>query len=140
MARPTSFRLSEELLERLEQAAREGGESTTALVATLLDEGLKTNDFPGIVYRAGPAGRRAGIVGGPDVWEIVRDIRGAPGVGQERLELVVEETGVPMVQLLLAVNFYTAHPDEIDRRIELDERTAEEVRRAIDLREQLLNS
>lgn len=140
MARPTSFRLSEELLERLEQAAREGGESTTSLVSTLLDEGLKANQFPGIVYRSGPTGRRAGLVRGPDVWEIVRDLRSAPGVGQERIDLVVEETGVSRAGVMLAIDFYGAYPEEIDQRIELDERVAEEVRRAIDLREQLLNS
>ena len=51
------------------------GASITQLVSSLLDEGLKTRRFPGVVYRSGPVGRRAALVGGPDVWEVVRDLR-----------------------------------------------------------------
>ena len=71
MARPTSFRLPEELLERLEQEAAASGTSTTSLVASLLSEGITTRRFAGVVYRNGPTGRRAALVGGPDVWERV---------------------------------------------------------------------
>jgi hypothetical protein len=30
------------------------------------------NAHPGIVCRDGPAGRRPGVVGGPDVWEVIQ--------------------------------------------------------------------
>ncbi|MBA3303406.1 MAG: ribbon-helix-helix protein, CopG family, partial [Acidimicrobiia bacterium] len=75
MVRPTSFRLPEELLARLDEEGRTAGSSLSALVVSLLDEGLKTRRFPGIAYRPGPTGRRAGLVAGPDVWEVVRDLR-----------------------------------------------------------------
>ncbi len=73
MRRLTSFRLADELLERIEAESRSAGGFLTSLVASLLDEGLKTRRFPGVVYRPGPTGRRAGLVGGPGVWEVVRD-------------------------------------------------------------------
>ena len=129
MPRPTSFRLPEELLERLEAESRSVGASITQLVSSLLDEGLKTRRFPGIVYRSGPLGRRAALVGGPDVWEVVRDIAAAPGRGTERVETLVVETGLTTASVLLAADFYTSFPEEIVVLIEADEHAAEEVRR-----------
>jgi hypothetical protein len=139
MARPTSFRLPEELLARLEAESTAAGVSTTSLVISILDEGLKTRGFPGVVYRDGPTGRRAGLAGGPDIWEIVRDISRAPGRGSERIDIVAEETGLAPARIRLAADFYGAHPEEIDRRIEADVQAAERVRRLIADRERLLS-
>ena len=138
MPRPTSFRLAEELLDRLESESRAARTSVTHLVSVLLDEGLKTRRFPGVVYRTGPAGRRAALLGGPDVWEVVRDLAHAPGRGMDRVENLAAETGLPAVSLLLAADFYAAFPEEVDALIEADERAAEEVRRQVGRREQLL--
>jgi hypothetical protein len=140
MAHPTSFRLPDDLIDRLDEEARATGASVTGLVSALLDEGLKTRRFPGIVYRDGPTGRRAGLVGGPDVWEIVRDVRGATGRGEARLRRVSGATGLPISRLRLAVDFYTAHPQEIDDRIVADEQAASRVREIIERREHLLSS
>jgi hypothetical protein len=139
MARPTSFRLPEELLDRLEEEGRSSGMSITALVASLLDEGLNTRRFPGVVYRDGPAGRRAGLVGGPDIWEVARDLGKAPGRGMRRLEHLAAETGIPVSRLRLAVDFYAAFPEEIERLIEADAQAARRARRSIDERERLLS-
>lgn len=139
MARPTSFRLPEDLLQRLEQQSRADATTVSALAMTLLDEGLKTRTFPGIVFRDGPTGRRAGLVGGPDVWEIIRDLRHTPGRGMQRIETLATEIGVPVERLRLATDFYAAHPVEIDRLIDLDEDAAQRARRLIDRREQLLS-
>lgn len=140
MARPTSFRLPEELLERLDREADASGTSVTALVTTLLDEGIKTRRFPGIVYRDGPAGRRAGLVGGPDVWEVVRAISTTTGRGEKRIQEVADTADLPAARVRLAIDFYTAFPDEIDARITADHAAAERVREAIVRREQLLSS
>jgi hypothetical protein len=139
MPRPTSFRFSEKLLERLDQEAHARHTSVTALAATLLDEGLKTRRFPGVIYRDGPAGRRAGLVGGPDVWEVVRDVRNASGKGERRLQAVARDADLSPSQVRLAVDFYTAYPDEIDDRLGADETAAERVREQIEIRERLLN-
>ena len=139
MPRPTSFRLPEELLERIEAESRSVGASITQLVSSLLDEGLKTRRFPGVVYRDGPLGRRAALVGGPDVWEVVRDLAAAPGRGMDRVESLVAETGLTTASVLLAADFYGSFPGEIDALIEADERAAEEVRRQARRREQLLS-
>ena len=140
MARPTSFRLPDELLERLEREAASSNTSTTSLVASLLSEGITTRRFAGVVYRDGPTGRRAALVGGPDVWEVIRDVRHAKGRGDKRLATVATSAGLAIPQVRLAVDFYTSNPDEIDRRIEADEREAERVRTLIERRERLLSS
>ena len=139
MPRPTSFRLPDDLLGRLEVESRSTNTSVTGLVTTLLDEGLKIRSFPGVVYRAGPAGRRAALVGGPDVWEVARDLAHTPSRGMERVENLAAETGLPAASVLLAADFYATFPEEIDALIEADERAAEEVRRQAGRREQLLS-
>lgn len=140
MTRPTSFRLPEELLARLEEEGRDRDTSVTALVTALLDEGLKIRRFPGIVYRDGPMGRRASLVGGPDIWEVVRDLKHTPGRGNKRIQRLAEEVGVSTSRITLAADFYAAHPDEIDRAIAADERAAATARRLVDRREKLLSS
>lgn len=139
MSSPTSFRLPPELLVRLDEEAGAAGSTVTALVSSLLDEGLKTRRFPGVVYRPGPAGRRAGLVGGPDVWEIVRAVRQASGEGEERIREVVEERGISAPQVRLAVDFYLAFPAEIDDRIAADDRAAVQVREVVEKRHRLMS-
>jgi len=140
MARPTSFRLPEDLLEQLDQEAGTSGTSVASLVATLLNEGINTRRFPGVIYRDGPTGRRAGLVAGPDIWEIVRAVRDTKGRGENRLRAVADATGVALSQVRLAVDFYAAHPAEIDQRIEADNQAAERIRELINRREHLLSS
>ena len=106
----------------------------------LLDEGLKTRRFPGIVHREGPTGRRAAVMGGPDVWEVVRDLARVPGRGMDRVETLATETGLAAASILLAADFYAAFPEEIDALIVADARAAEAVREQVDRREQLLSS
>jgi len=114
--------------------------TVTALVTALLDEGLKTRRFPGVVYRSGPAGRRAALVRGPDVWEVIRAIRSGPGRGEQRLQFVAESSGLAVEELRVAVDFYTAFPDEVDARIAADKQVQAELREATDRREHLLSS
>ncbi len=139
MVRPTSFRLPPELMARLDAEADAAGTSVTGLVATVLDEGLKTRQFPGVVYRDGPTGRRAATVGGPDVWEVVRAVRGAAGRGEQRIRRVADERGLPLEMVRLAVNFYAAFPAEVDARIDTDDLAAERARDLIDRRERLVS-
>ena len=139
MPRPTSFRLDDQLMQRLEVESEAASMSVTSLVSSLLDEGLKSRRFPGVVYRPGPTGRRAALVGGPDVWEVIRDLQRAPGRGMERVECLTRELGISVSLVTLATDFYCAFPEEIDARIEADERVAEQVRRHAERREALLS-
>ena len=71
------------------------GESKARVAERLIEEGLRIEAFPGIVFRSGPTGRRAGIAGGPDVWEIVRDLKGVVAEGStDPIEAVVSISGL----------------------------------------------
>lgn len=58
-------------LARLEQRAKRSRMPKTALADRYVEEGLDMDSYPGIVFRDGPAGRRAGVAGGPDVWQVI---------------------------------------------------------------------
>ena len=100
----------------------------------LVDEALRMTEHPGIVFRAGPSGRRAALAGGPDVWEVIRAVRSAhaaePDVdGNDLLALVSENSGVAIRLLSTAVRYWAAYPDEVDAEItaaEEAEETAEQ--------------
>ena len=83
--RQRSFRWSQDTLDLLERRARERGEAGSRLAERLVEEGLRMDEHPGVVFRDGPAGRRAALAAGPDVWELVRfikSVRGATAVSK----------------------------------------------------------
>ncbi len=126
-------------MARLDAAARETSTSVTALVSTLLDEGLKARAFPGVIFRDGNGGgRNAGIVDGPEIWEIIRRIGEAPGPEEARVEIVADALGISRSLVSLAVDFYVAHPEEIDDRISAAAVTAAEMQMRAARRERLL--
>ena len=90
------------------------------------------------MFRDGPAGRRAALVDGPDVWEIVRAIQLTDGQGEARIRQVAEDTGIPIHRLRLAVEYASAYPEEIRARIAANEAAGERVRRMVEERGRLL--
>lgn len=74
---------------------------------------------PGIVFRDGPSGRRAGLSTGPDVWELTRAIREAraahPRMADSRLlQTVGQDAGVSLHDLQVALGYYGEYREEID--------------------------
>ena len=138
MSRPTSLRLPEEVRARLDDESRRIASAPSSLAVVLIDEGLKMRRFAGIVFRDGPTGRRAGLADGPDVWEIVRDLK-RHGAGGDRISAVAEETGLAPELIDLAADYYATFPAEIDDRIAADVRAAEELRALADRRQRMLS-
>ena len=64
----TPVRFDADVAERLTSyvGARPGWSMSSA-ANWLVDEGLRMAEHPGVVFRDGPTGRRAGLVTGPDV-------------------------------------------------------------------------
>ncbi len=115
---PFSARFDLGLVDRLRALAARQGLSASELAARFVEEGVRSAELPGIVFRSGPAGRRAGVVGGPDVWEIVRDVQSARAAGLEDPALhVCATTDLGEEQVRMALAYNAAHPDEIDARI-----------------------
>jgi hypothetical protein len=131
--RSFSARFSVDLLDKLHEHSGRAGQSNARLAERLIDEGLQMEEFPGVVFRTGPTGRRAGLAGGPDVWEIVRDLRGAARAGAEDpVDMVSRATGIDRNRIELAASYYGAYPEDVDERIRQGDEAAERLRRALE--------
>lgn len=130
--RSFSARFSTKVLDQLEAQSDRLGESKARVAERLIDEGLQIDEYPGILFRPGPTGRRAGVAGGPDVWEIVRDLKGAAQAGEQApIEAVASVTGLDRGKVELAASYYAAYPEDIDERIRMNEEAGERLRRAL---------
>lgn len=122
--KPTSVRLDPGVLARVtEYVAQRPGVSISGAINTLLDEALRSNQHPLVMFVDGPAGRRARMVGGADVWEIIRAVRSArssePDLSpEELLALVLDATGTPPRLTQAAVSYWAQYPVEVDAWIE----------------------
>ena len=79
-------------------------------------------EHPRIVFRDGPLGRRAGLVAGPDVWEVIAAVRSArtaeTGIDEERIvDVVCDTSGLTPQQVRAAIAYWSDHQDEIDQLI-----------------------
>lgn len=126
--KPFSLRLSARLRERLDANARRRRHSSSRLAAELIDEGLRMREHPGIVFRGGPAGRRAALAAGPDVWELVETLRGTGRSGQEAIAAVADWGRLTVAQVRIAVAYYADNREEIDAWIETNRSEAQAAR------------
>lgn len=93
------------------------------------------DEHPGVLFRDGPSGRRATLVAGPDVWEVVRAVRSAraaePDLSDSQLvELLEDNTGVLARLIRTALNYWSAYPDEVDALVDHAARAETEALRA----------
>lgn len=113
-----SVRLDDRLAERLRLRARAAGESLSDRLRRYAEEGARRDEHPMITFRDGPTGRRAGLLGGPDVWEVAMWIDEIGPVDDPAAELAAEGV-VSRAQIDSALAYRAAYPDEIQARIEL---------------------
>jgi hypothetical protein len=127
----TPVRFDTAVAERLSSfVAANPGMSLSSAANRLVDEALRMSEHPGIVFRPGPTGRRAGLVAGPDVWEVVRAVRSArahePDLTEDDLlTLVADNTGVPVRLIRVAVRYWASYPEDIDAEISAAEAAEE---------------
>ena len=103
--------------QRLKRGAARRAESISAAGERLIDEGLRMEAHPGIVFRDGPSGRRAGLAAGPDVWEIVGLLRDLSGRVEERAAAAATQLGLTEAQVRATSRYYAEFTDEIDAEI-----------------------
>lgn len=87
-------------------------------------------EFGGIVFRNGPTGCREGLVGGPDICEVMVTLKNSKTGGEEAITATAELLKLTDSQVRTAVRYYGAFPDEIDRRIALNTEDADEAEAA----------
>lgn len=133
-----SVRVSVEVRERLHREAARTGELPTTLAERLIDEGLRQRSHPLVRFVDGPAGRRARLTPGPDVWELISFLERSEARGDEKISHAAEWFGLSAAQVEAAVAYYSAYPAEIDDRVGLNREAQAEAEALATGREQLL--
>ena len=118
MSVSVSVRLDDRLAERLRLRARAAGESLSDRLRRYAEEGARRDEHPMITFRDGPTGRRAGLIGGPDVWEVALWIDDLGPVTDPAAELAADGV-LSRPQIDSALAYRAAYADEINARIEL---------------------
>jgi len=121
-----SIRVDAETKRGLEREARRRGTPKTTVAESFLREGIRAAAHPGITFRDGPAGRRAALVGGPDVWEVIT-------VWQDEAknaEATAKTLGIPVGVVDGALGYYSEFREEINEWIDHNRADAEEAEAA----------
>ena len=133
-----AVRIDSEALHELRRESARSGEPIARLAARYITEGMQLDRHPGIIFRNGPAGRRAVVAGGPDVWEIVTAARSAPERGEAMIAALAERMGVSGEKVRIATRYYAEYPEEVDRFIALVEDEADRLAIALERERRLL--
>jgi hypothetical protein len=116
-----SVRLDDRLAESLRLRARAAGETLSDRLRRYAEEGARRDEHPLITFRDGPTGRRAGVLGGADVWEIamwLEDLSEEP----DPSAALVRDSALTRSQIEAALRYRASYPDEITARLELHRR------------------
>jgi hypothetical protein len=118
-ARPKTFsaRWEADVLKRLDRRSELAGTNRSRLAERYVDEGIRMDEHPGIVFRGGPTGRRAALAGGPDVWEAMATVKSGKARGEKAIAAAAELLNLTGLQVRTAVRYYSDYPDEVDERI-----------------------
>jgi hypothetical protein len=141
---PRSIRFDAAVNARLSAyVARHPGSSGSSVANRFVDEALRMDEHPGVVFRDGRTGRRAVLVGGPDVREVIRAVKSAraaePDLDATAVVALVEaNTGVPARLIDVAMRYWSSYPDEIDAWIAEAEALEVEVLAAWERQQELL--
>jgi len=112
--------------------------SLSTLAEELIEEGLRIRRHPLVVFRDGPSGRRAGLAGGPDVWEVIGGVVGGDVPAEALIDRAVELFGLTPRQVGAAFDYHADFNTEIDDEIAANLATADEAEATWRRRQDLL--
>lgn len=119
-----SIRIQERTLKEIEQIVRDSGKEFSVVTNELLDEAVRMQRCPGIVFTEGTTGRRARIAGtGIEVWEVIATYK---GVDEDFNRLQKAYHWLIGQQLRSAIGYYKTYPEEIDLLVKQNEGLTEE--------------
>jgi hypothetical protein len=127
---PVSLDLDAATVDRLAERGRETGQSQSALAQRYIEEGLRMERHPGIVFVDGPAGRRPALRGGPDVWEMVPEIRSVDPDDTKEIEAIAGWMAISVFAVQAAIGYYAEFRNEIDAWVAMNDELAEQLRAA----------
>jgi hypothetical protein len=124
------LRIEAKTLARLEAQSQKTGRTRSHVAKTLLEEGLRIEAHPGIVFRTGPAGRRPGLAGGPNVWEVARHFQQAGSTNDEAIQRIADVADLSLEQVQTVLRYYVDFREEIDNWIRRVDEEAERLEAA----------
>lgn len=93
-----------------------------SLAQRYIEEGLRMDEHPLVVFADGPAGRRAQLAGtGKDLWEVIQVVRDNGGEAEPTADYLQVSVGL----VGAAISYYGAYPQEIDDWILANQQEAE---------------
>jgi hypothetical protein len=110
--------LDDRLAERLRLRSRAAGETLSDRLRRYADEGVRRDEHPLVTFRDGPTGRRAGLIGGPDVWEVAMWLDDLGSEADPGATLAAESV-LTRPQIDAALHYRSAYPEEVAVRIAL---------------------
>lgn len=115
MSTSLPIRFQDDLVSRLRSRARRiPGATASGLAQLYVDEGMRVEEYPGIIFKNGPSGRRAALAAGPDVWEVIRAVSEIDERGEAAIEATAELLNLTENQVRLAMRYYAGYPADID--------------------------
>lgn len=135
-----SIRFSDDRLhKRLKACAEQRQVAISTLAERLIDEGLRMEAHPAVVFRNGPAGRRAVLVGGPEVADVVSSMISGDVPANDRRARTADLMRLDAAMVDAALAYYADYTAEIDSEIEARELQALEAEAAWKRQRTLLN-
>jgi uncharacterized protein (DUF433 family) len=115
-------RIPRRVKDDLAALARRRNVDESELARTLLDEALRREKHPGIVFRPTPVGREAAIEGRRlYVWQVIETLRSSEGDVEQAASFV----GLRPDQVRAAAGYYAEYQSEIDRLTTLNQEDAD---------------
>ena len=119
-----SIRIQEKTCKEIERIASESGKEFSSVVNELLDESVRMQRCPGILFTEGATGRRARIAGtGIEVWEVIATYR---SVDEDANRLRQAYHWLTEQQIGAALGYYKAYPEDIERLMKHNEEHSRE--------------
>ena len=135
-----SIRFSDDPLhKRLKASAEKRQVAISTLAERLIDEGLRMEAHPAVMFRNGPIGRRAVLVGGPEVADVISSMISGDVPANDRRGRTADLMRLSVAMVDAALAYYADYTEEIDSEIEARERQAFEAEAAWKRQRTLLN-
>ena len=128
----TSLPIRPDLKAELERRARESGMSAAALYERFLDEGLRREAHPLVLFRDAAGGRRATLAGSRlSVAQVIETVKATEGGSDDaRIRDAAEYLGIPVGHVQASIRYYASFKDEVDAWLAQTAEAAEREREA----------
>ena len=136
--RHLTLRVDADSFERLDAESKRTKQTRSELAKRLIEEGLRIDAHPGIVFRPGVMGRQPALADGPRVWVVARVFREMKGSFDEAVARTAELMELAPHQVRTAARYYAEYREEVDEWLRILDEEAEQAQAAWQREQNLL--